>query len=176
MKFARTTMALLLLGTLGAHGANAQSALTRDQVKAELAEAIRTGNIVATGELGLKLNELHPERYPKPATQPGKTREEVKADLAQAIRTGDMVATGELGLKLNEEFPQRYPAVAVALGKTREQVKAETAEAIRTGDIVAAGDLGLKMNELYPAHYAKARSLYAAQAGVPAAAASSVTR
>lgn len=173
MKLARTSLALLLLATLGAHGANAQSALTREQVKAELAEAIRTGNMLASGETGLKLNELYPERYPKPAVQLGQTRDQVKAELAEAIRTGELISTGELGLKLNEEFPQRYPAVAVAAGKTREQVKAETAEAIRTGDIVAAGELGLKMNELYPARYANARGLYATKPLPPVASASS---
>lgn len=172
MKFARTTLALLLLGALGAPGARAQSALTRAQVKAELAEAIRNGDMVATGEPGLTLKEIHPERYRQPATQLGKTREQVKAELAEAMRTGDVPASGELGLKLNEEFPQRYPAVAVAVGKTRAEVKAETAEAIRTGDIIAAGDAGLKENQLYPARYAKARSLDRMQAQATAAAAS----
>lgn len=176
MKFARTTFALLALCTLGAHEANAQSALTREQVKAELAEAIRTGDMVAAGDTGLKLNELSPYLYPKRPTQPGKTREQVRAELAEAIRTGDIVSAGDSALKRNEEFPDRYPPVTVAAGKTREQVNAETAEAIRTGDIVAAGELGLKMNELYPARYAKARSLYATQARSPATAASAVMR
>ena len=176
MKLSHTTLALVLFGVIGAHGANAQSALTRDQVKAELAEAIRTGDVVATGESGLKVNELHPGRYATPTARLGKTRAEVKAELAEAIHSGDLVATGELGLKANEEFPQRYPAVAVAVGKTRDQVRAETAEAIRTGDIVAAGEAGLKENQLFPARYAKERSLYASQAQATVAAASSVTR
>jgi hypothetical protein len=38
---------------------------TREQVKAELAEAIRTGDIIANGETGLKLNEEFPQRYSK---------------------------------------------------------------------------------------------------------------
>ncbi len=37
---------------------------TREQVKAELAEALRTGDIVAGGDSGMKLNELFPNRYP----------------------------------------------------------------------------------------------------------------
>ena len=40
-------------------------AKTREQVKAELAEAQRTGDIIADGESGKKLNELYPSRYPK---------------------------------------------------------------------------------------------------------------
>jgi len=41
---------------------------TRDQVRAELREAQRTGDIVAGGESGQKLNELSPNRYPAKAT------------------------------------------------------------------------------------------------------------
>ena len=175
MNFTRTTFALLLLATLGTHGAGAQSAKTREQVKAELAEAIRTGNMPASGESGLMLNELYPQRYPQRVVQAGRTREQVKVELAEAIRTGDMVAAGESGLKLNEEFPNRFPAVAVAAGKSREQVKAETAEAIRSGDMMATGDAGLKLNELYPQRYAKERGVYTAQAR-PTSSASGVTR
>ena len=36
---------------------------TREQVKAELAEAIRTGDIVASGDRGQKLYELFPNQY-----------------------------------------------------------------------------------------------------------------
>jgi hypothetical protein len=163
MKFARTSITVLLFAALSS-AAHAQSEKTREQVKAELAQAIRTGNMPASGDSGLLLNELYPQRYATPAAQAGLTREQVKAELVQAIRTGNMVAAGEGGLKLHEEFPQRYPAVAVAVGKTREQVKAETAEAIRTGDIIEAGESGLKLNQLYPQRYAKARATYSAQA------------
>lgn len=38
--------------------------LTREHVKAELAEAMRTGDIFAYGDRSLKLNELYPHRYP----------------------------------------------------------------------------------------------------------------
>jgi ribosomal protein L30E len=175
MNIARTTVSLLLLVALGT-AAQAQSEKTREQVKAELAEAIRTGDVLANGESGLKLNELYPQRYPHVLAAVGATRAQVKAELAEAIRTGDMIATGETGMKLNEAFPQRYPTVAVAAGKTREQVKAELAEAIRTGDMVAAGESGLKLNQLYPQRYAKEPGTYTAQArsSSPAAAANAV--
>jgi hypothetical protein len=163
MTFARTTLSLVLLAALGTT-AQAQSEKTRDQVKAELAEAIRTGNVLANGESGLKLNELYPQRYAHAPAAVATTREQVKVELAEAIRTGNMIANGEVGLKLNEEFPQRYPAVAVASGKTREQVKAETAEAIRTGDMLAAGESGLRLNQLYPQRYATERRTFAAHA------------
>jgi lambda repressor-like predicted transcriptional regulator len=176
MNFARTTVALLLLTTIAVHGANAQTTMTREQVKAELAEAIRTGNIPANGDSGLMLNELFPQRYPARDAQASRTREQVKAELAEAVRTGNMIAIGELGMKANEAFPNRYPPVAVAAGKTREQVKAETAEAIRTGDIIASGELGLKLNELYPQRYAKARGMDAVQARSASSAPDAVMR
>jgi len=175
MNIARTTVSLLLLAALGT-AAHAQSEKTREQVKSELAEAIRTGDVLANGETGLKLNELYPQRYPHVVAAAGATRAQVNAELAEAIRTGDMIATGESGLKLNEEFPRRYPAVAVAIGKTREQVKAETAQAIRAGDMVAAGESGLKLNQLYPQRYATRLGIYTAQAQPtsPAASAAAV--
>jgi hypothetical protein len=37
--------------------------VTRQQVKAELMDAIRTGNIIADVETGKKLNEIYPQRY-----------------------------------------------------------------------------------------------------------------
>lgn len=80
--------------------------VTREQVKAELAEAIRTGNIV-TGESSAKLNEQFPQLYPQQAAASSVTRAQVKAELAQAIRTGNIVQ-GESGVKLNEMYPRKY--------------------------------------------------------------------
>ncbi|MDP2164168.1 MAG: DUF4148 domain-containing protein [Hydrogenophaga sp.] len=84
---------------------------TRAEVKAELAEAIRTGDIVAPGESGRKLNELFPNQYPAKAVTQSKTRAQVQAELVEAIRSGDIVAAGDSGKKLNELFPNRYNAV-----------------------------------------------------------------
>ncbi len=81
------------------------SGLTRDQVKAELAEAIRTGNIVANGESGLKLNELYPSLYPTKPQQASLTREQVKAELSAALKSGDYFLNGENGGKCNEVHP-----------------------------------------------------------------------
>ncbi|NYT60243.1 DUF4148 domain-containing protein [Alcaligenaceae bacterium] len=49
---------------LGQAIASNDSLVTREQVKAELAEAIRTGNII-TGESSAKLNEQFPQLYPR---------------------------------------------------------------------------------------------------------------
>lgn len=159
MNIARTTISLVLLAALGT-SVQAQSEMTRKQVKAELAEAIRTGDILAPGDSGLKLNELYPQRYPHPTASPTVTRAQVKAELAEGIRTGDVLAGGDSGLKLSEEFPRRYPAAVVPPGKTRSEVRAELAEAIRTGDIVGNSELGLKLNEEFPRRYANVRALH----------------
>ena len=168
MNIARMTVPLILLAALGTT-AQAQSAKTRDQVKAEWAEATRTGEVLASGDTGLKLNELYPQRFPHAPVAAAVTRAQVRADLAEAIRTGDMIAAGEGGMKLNQEFPQRYPAMIVAAsGKTRAQVKSETVEAIRTGDMFAAGEGGMKLNEEFPQRYGKARGVYGRQGQEPA--------
>lgn len=88
-----------------------QASMTREQVKAELAEAIRTGDIVANGERGLKLNELSPSRYPARAVQASLTREQVKAELAVALRTGDFFLNGENDSKCNEVHPSMHAAL-----------------------------------------------------------------
>jgi hypothetical protein len=62
MNFTRTLGSLLLLA---AFGTTAQAQLTREQVKAELAEAIRLGDMPAGGESGLMLHEVYPARYAK---------------------------------------------------------------------------------------------------------------
>lgn len=143
--------------------AQAQEPLTRAEVVAQYEEAQRTGDILAPGDSGKKLNELYPERYPKPITASPLTRAQVVADLASANRRGDVLAPGDSGLKLNELYPQRYPAPTTVAGKTREQVLAEMREAIRTGDILADGDSGMKLNELYPGRYARAAAAEAAR-------------
>ena len=80
---------------------------TRAQVNVELAEAIRTGDIIDT-DTGHKLNELHPSFYPGKPSVAGKTRAQVKHELAEAIRIGDLVDT-DTGLKLYELQPGFYP-------------------------------------------------------------------
>ena len=147
----KTAFALALATAAG--GALSEGALTREQVEAELAEAIRTGEIVANGETGQKLNEIYPKRYPAKPVSPGKTRAQVRAELAEAQRTGDIVGNGHSGLKLNEMYPARYPAKPAVAGKTRAEVKAELAEAVRNGEIIVNGETGLTARELSPGSY-----------------------
>ncbi|MBC8055527.1 MAG: DUF4148 domain-containing protein [Rhizobiales bacterium] len=146
-----TTFALALAAAAG--GALSQAALTREQIKAELAEAIRTGDIVGNGETGQKFNEMNPGRYPAKQAAKGRTRVQLRAELAEAHRAGDIIGNGETGQRLNEMYPDRYPTKPVVAGKTRDEVKTEFAEAVLTGDIIVAGETGLKANELSPAAY-----------------------
>lgn len=106
----------LALGAAAAGHALAQSSeasapKTRDQVKSELIEAQRTGNIVPLGSATSKrLNELYPERYPNPSAGQALSREEVKAELREAQRTGNIVALSDSGKMLKELYPNRYRA------------------------------------------------------------------
>jgi hypothetical protein len=112
MKTSYAAALILALATLAVGQANAQEAYakTRDQVRSELAEAVRTGDVIATGETPLKLNQLYPSQYPVKASVQGKTREQVRTELSDALRRGDIMAGGESKLKLNELYPNQYPA------------------------------------------------------------------
>jgi ribosomal protein L30E len=131
--------------------------LTREQVRAELAEAIRSGDYLVGGEMNLRLRDVSPGMYPNrhPSTSV-KTREQVRAELAEAIRTGDIIV-GEQGLTAYEQNPSRYPERPVVAGKTREQVREELALAIRLGD-TPIDEQGLTPAERFPNQYAAVRA------------------
>lgn len=142
-KYLSTLLLALAAVTAGnVLAADASSAKTREQVRAELAEAQRTGDIVANGDSGKKLNELYPSRYPAQAVAPGYTRAQVLAELAEAQRTGDMPAHGDSGKKLNELYPSQYPAKQATPSISRAQVLAELAEAQRRGEFQIGGKYG----------------------------------
>ena len=101
MKTTYAAIFAITLSTLAASYASAEYAIpdttpavttagkTRDQVRAELVEAQRTGNIQAYGNSGKNLNELYPNQYPAKVVAQGKTREQVLAELVQAQRSGE---------------------------------------------------------------------------------------
>ena len=103
------TLAVAALVAGNVLAADVSASKTREQVRAELSEAQRTGDIFAIGEAGQKLNELFPSRYPSKVAAKGLTREQVRAELVEAQRSGDIVVAGESGKKLNELFPGLYP-------------------------------------------------------------------
>jgi len=139
-------VAASLLSSAAVMAADASGAKTREEVKAELADAIRTGNI-ADNEFAQPLNQLYPSRYPAPAVASARSRVEVKTELAAAVRSGHLVTDLEI-----PTVAERDTRLVAASGKTRAQVKAELAEAVRTGNIVD-DETHLKLNELHPAQY-----------------------
>lgn len=91
MKSARLSSIALAATLAAGHAAATEpTGLSREQVRAELAEAIRTGDIVIDGETGLKARELTPQLYPSQPATAQKTRAQVQAELKEAIRTGKM--------------------------------------------------------------------------------------
>lgn len=95
-------------GQFAAHAGS--PGVTRAQVRAELEEARRNGELLAPGDFGATEYELHPSLYPARAAVAGKTREQVRAETQQAIRAGDILAPGDLGVTLRQLNPQRYLA------------------------------------------------------------------
>jgi len=162
----RTTVSILALSVAALSAGQALAAepagKTRAQVQAELADAVRNGDIVSDNEAyaGKKLNEVFPSNYPAKTQAAGKTRAQVQAELAEAIRTGDIapLSPDTRGRKMNEIIPGNYPAKAQVASKSREQVKAELIEAQRNGDIATDSESfggGKKLSEVMPGRYAR---------------------
>lgn len=161
MKTRLSVVAIALSTLVAGHAfaADPSIAKTREQVRAELVEAQRNGDLIADGETGLRFNQVSPHLYTQ-ATVVAKSRAEVKAELAAAQANGDLVADGQTGARFNEVFPAQYAAArtaaaveVVAQGKTRAEVKAELAEAIRNGELIADGQTGARFKDLNPGRY-----------------------
>ena len=143
-------LSALLAGQAFAANTNA-SPVTRAQVQAELAEAVRNGQIFDNAQ-DTMLNRAYPQRYTNAnaQAQAGKTRAQVQAELAQAAQRGQVFDTAT-DQYVNVAYPANYPA-SQAAGKTRAQVQAELAEAVRTGQIFdTASDTTLR--NAYPGRY-----------------------
>lgn len=113
----------------------------REQVRAELADAQRAGDLSET-HTGKSVNEQYPARFPNQERASGLSREQVLAELLEARRTGELPAGDEVGKKLNERYPGQYPAPATTSGLTRDQVLAELLRAQRSGDLEQPGRNG----------------------------------
>ena len=103
------TLAVLALSAGLALAQDPGGPKTREQVRAELMEAIRTGNMPANDDTGRMLNEVNPSAYPPKPVVPCKTREQVRAELDEAKRTGNMPAPDESGCMLKDLYPDLYP-------------------------------------------------------------------
>jgi hypothetical protein len=103
------TFAVLALSAGHVLAQDPGGAKTREQVRTELMEAIRTGNLPANDESGRMRNEVNPSAYPPKVEAPCKTREQVRAELDEAKRTGNMPAPDESGCMLKDMYPDLYP-------------------------------------------------------------------
>jgi len=99
----------------GQFAAHVSSGKTRVQVRAELQDAQRSGDILAAGDTGLTEYQLNPGAFPAHAVVAGKTREQVRAETLQAVRDGEIIAAGELGLTGRQAFPQSHAARSAAV-------------------------------------------------------------
>jgi len=144
-KFAATA---LFIASAMLVGSPSFADVTREQVKAELAAAVRSGDIMF-GESDVKLNESYPDRYPVKQVQSAVTRAQVNAELVAALRSGDM-EVGDSSLKLNEIYSGVYPVKQVQSTVTRAQVNAELVAALRTGNYMAPGEVSGLCNEVHP--------------------------
>jgi hypothetical protein len=147
----RTTVSILALAVAAGpvFAQDAAAAKTREQVRAELLEAQRTGDVRVDGETGRKLNELYPRNFPAStsANAQSRARTEVRAELLEAQRRGDLMSFGDS----ESAFTQRYPGRASATsGLTRAEVKAQLLEAQRRGDWMTSGDSGSSFNGASP--------------------------
>lgn len=104
-----TSVALILATGLLA-GTQALAGVTREQVQAELAQAIRAGDIPVLNDQGLKPNELYPDRFPAKQAQASVTRKQVQEDMSKAMRDGNFMIT-DSGLLCNEVHPDMHPKV-----------------------------------------------------------------
>jgi hypothetical protein len=158
MSTPRASLIALAIAAAFTAAAHADGGKTREQVRAELAEAVRNGDVMAPGESGLTLRQLYPQRYPAaPVAAAGVTREQVLGEVQEARRNGTLMAAGEAGEPSPQTTPQAYAARFTGPGKTRAQVEAETREAIRTGNILAGGESSLLLKDVYPERYANIR-------------------
>ena len=105
----RTTASILALAVAAGpvFAQDAAAAKTREQVRAELLDAQRTGDVMADGETGRKLNELYPRNFPASASAQSRTRTEVRGELLEAQRRGDLMMSGDSGSSFNGAYPYR---------------------------------------------------------------------
>lgn len=148
-----------LVGAVQAQAAE----ITREQVRAELAEARRNGELLAGGESGLRHRDISPTLYPVSAAKGMKSRAEVRADLDRARASGELIAVGDAGLR-ERDLPHRQPAHVRMGDKSRADVRAELSMAQMLGEIVGVGEDGRTLAEMHPHRYAAARAAAAKKA------------
>ncbi len=162
MNTIRPIALILAIASFSGAFATAQAqGLTREQVRAELAAAIRNGDMIADYQTMQTYRQIAPHSYPARAAAAGKTRAEVRGELADAIRTGDILITGDRSLTAYELAPHSFTARPVVAGKTRGEVRAELELALRLGDApITINQQGLTPAQQFPEQFAAVRAEY----------------
>lgn len=113
MKNARNSIIALALTALSAGSVFAadMTPKTRDQVRAELAQAQRDGTLIADGQTGATFRQQFPGSYMQPAATSSASRDQVRTELMEAQRNGTLIADGQTGATFRDLYPQRYPTV-----------------------------------------------------------------
>jgi len=111
MKNARTSIIALALTALSAGSVFAadMTSKTREQVRAELAQAQRDGTLIADGQTGATFRQVFPGSYMQPAAMSTTSRDQVRAELMEAQRNGTLIADGQTGASFRSVFPGSYP-------------------------------------------------------------------
>ena len=111
MKNARNSIIALALTALSAGSVFAadMTPKTRDQVRAELAQAQRDGTLIADGQTSATFRQVFPGSYMQPAAASTTSRDQVRADLMEAQRNGTLIADGQTGATFRSVFPGSYP-------------------------------------------------------------------
>lgn len=111
MKNVRNSIIALTLTTLAAGSVFAadMTSKTRDQVRAELAQAQRDGTLIADGQTGATFRQVFPGSYAQPAAMSTTSRDQVRAELMEAQRNGTLIADGQTSATFRDLNPSRYP-------------------------------------------------------------------
>jgi hypothetical protein len=134
----------LVLGVLtvaatlaGSGNAFAQECTTREQVQAELRQALRDETILSgdsSGAIALERAARHPS--PPTVADPALARQ-MKVELADALRD-ETILSGDSSGAMALERAARHPAPRTVADVARQQqVKVELADALRNGTIVS---------------------------------------
>lgn len=136
------TLAAVAAGQAFAADLPADAPKTREQVRAELAEAKRTGSLFSY-TYAAPLNEVDPGRYAAAPKASGLTRAQVEAERQEAKRTGNVFSYTHAA-KLNELHPGRYEQASTgAQALSRAQVRADYLAARDAGEL-AFGEIATR--------------------------------
>jgi hypothetical protein len=162
--------ALTIAATLAGSGtAFAQECTTREQVQAELRQALRDETILSgdsSGAIALERAARHPA--PPTVADPALERQ-MKAELADAVRE-ETILSGDSSGAMALERAARHPAPPTVADAARQrQIKVELADALRNETILSGDSSGAIALEHAARHPAPPTVAVAARTSCPPA-------